>query len=190
VTDFNIIGTAEYPRLIGIVKNESQIDLYDVNLTIVFYNADGTVADTRFGATFMVTLPSGGLSPFEFVFPRGVPANVEAVGATVEWREVYPGYAWSREGFSVLSPQGSIGQFNFEITGQVQNNSGRNARSVNIVAIAYNAAGDIIGYGLKVLDSVSAGSNVQLDMTIGGGTSLAEPQVDHFELLVEGLLEG
>ena len=189
VTDFNIIGPAESPRLIGIVQNVSQVDLYRVRMTIIFYNADGTVADTSFGSTFLVTLPSGEVSVFEFLFPRGVPASIEAVGATVEWEEVYPGYPWSRNGFSVISPQGSMGPYNFEITGQVQNNSGKHARSVNLLAIAYNADDHILGYGFKVLDELSVGSIVPFNMEVPGGTSLAEPEIDHFEVLVEAWLE-
>ena len=177
------------PELIGLVQNVGAIDLFDVNLTLTFYDADGNVADTRYGSTTMTTLPAGAIAPFQFYFPQGVSPNAEAVGASIEWQEVYEGYSWTRDGLDLTSIEGVMGPFNFEISGVVTNNTGRDAQSVFFTPIAYNANGDMIGYSLKYIEDLESGASASFEANIAGGDNLKEAEIDHFEILVEALLK-
>ena len=47
----------------------------------------------------------------------------------------------------------------------------------------------MIGYSLKYIEDLESGASASFEANIAGGDSLKESEIDHFEILVEALLE-
>ena len=62
-------------ELIGIVKNVSDMDIYNLNFDFNFHDASGAIVETKFGSTDQVTTPAGSLNLFSVFFPAEGPAN-------------------------------------------------------------------------------------------------------------------
>jgi hypothetical protein len=138
----------------------------------------------------MNTLPAGQITPFDFFFPEGVPASAESVAVSVEWKEADSDYLklWTRDGFDLLNVKGEWGEYYYTITGDVANNSEREARSVFLNALAYNAEGRLVGISSKYVQNLDPGDQAPFEILLAP-TSMAEETVDHFEMLVEASLE-
>jgi hypothetical protein len=190
ITNLNVVSPEEAPKVIGIVQNLSDSYLRDLRLTLLFKDADGDVAYTRQGTTWMNTLPAGQITGFEFFFPEGVPASAESVAVSVEWKEADSDYLnlWTRDGFDLLNVRGEWGEYYYTITGDVANNSGREARSVFMDALVYNADRRLIGIGTTYVQNLDPGAQAPFKILLAP-TSMAEETLDHFEMLVEASLE-
>jgi hypothetical protein len=107
----------------------------------------------------------------------------------VEWREAdaETQKSWTREGIDLLNVKGEWGEYYYTITGDAVNNTGRAARSVFLTSMAFNAEGRLIGISTQYIDDLAAGAQAPFEILMAP-TSMAEDNLDHFELLVEALL--
>jgi hypothetical protein len=189
IVDMNVRFDVLSPVLFGFVQNVSEATLSSVELTIVFFDADGNEAGTSSGYTIFALIPPGELSPFEIYFPDGVPADVESIGLAAHWNPDYGGSTATREGFNVQVTGSQWTDFGFEVSGTVQNSNTRRARSVYLAFAFYNAQGRLIGLYADIVEDVEAGETDQFKRNIVP-LYFSETEVDRIEIIYEGYFEG
>jgi hypothetical protein len=185
IVDLNVIGEENLFRIIGLARNVGERDLSSVFLTLTFHSPSGEVIETRYGSIEMSTLPVGEVAPFAMYFPSGVPADAEDVGVSVECRFADTDYPWTREGFEILEPEGHMGDYNYEITGWVQNAADEAAQMVMVVGMVFNTQGRFIGYSMAIVEDLAAGARAPFTMGISPD-SLAEPDTATIEVIADG----
>lgn len=190
ITNLNVVSPNEAPKVIGLVQNTSATDLKSLRLTLNFIDASGNVAETRQGTTWMVTLPAGEITPFDFFFPQGVPLTTDSVVVAVEWEEADEVFQrfWTRDGFDLQNVNGEWGDYYYTITGSVANSSGRGAKTVFLSALAYNPNGRLVGISSQYIENLDPGAVKPFEIRMAP-SSMAEETLDRFEVLVEASLE-
>jgi len=174
-------------ELIGIVKNVSDMDIYNLNFDFNFHDASGAIVETKFGSTDLITTPAGSLNLFSVFFPAEVPANAESVSIDVDWIEGQPSAIWSRDGIRVNSSEGRSDTRAYVVTGEIENITDRRAILVALLGMAFNSSGHLIGRSFVVLNDLSPGAIAPFSMSFGFD-QLPEA-VDRYELLTEAHLE-
>jgi hypothetical protein len=189
IVDLNVRFDVLSPVLFGLVQNVSEATLSSVELTIVFFDADGTEAGSSSGYTLFALIPPGELSPFEIYFPEGVPADVDSIGLAAQWNPDYGGSPAIREGFNVQVTSSGWTDSGFEVSGTVQNNNSKGVRSVYLAFAFYNAQGRLIGLYADVVEDVKAGETDTFERTVVPAY-FSETEVDRIEVIYEGYFEG
>ena len=174
-------------ELIAIVKNVSDMDIYNLNLDFNFHDASGAIVETKFGSTDLVTTPAGSINLFSVFFPADVPANAESVSIDVDWIEGQPSAIWSRDGIRVNSSEGRSDARAYVVTGEIENITDRRASLVSLLGIAFNSSGHLIGRSFVVIEDLPPGAVAPFSMSFGFD-QLPEA-VDRYELLTEAHLE-
>ncbi len=182
IIDMNVAGSEQYPRLIALIQNVGSAPLKSVYITVTFFDADGNVVEEELGSAMGSVIPPGGISPFELTFPTDVLPSVDSVTTVLEWSEAGADYPWTREGLEISDTSSEVEFTNFIISGTVTNATSKMADFISLIPIAYNADGKFIGYSLGIVEELGAGSSAEFRIGISD-TALAEPTVDHYEIL-------
>ena len=188
IVDMNVRFDVLSPVLFGFVQNVSEATLSSVELTIVFFNADGSEAGSSSGYTFFALIPPGELSPFEIYFPEGVPADVESIGLAAQWNPDYGGSTATREGLNVQVTSSEWTDSGLGVSGTVQNNNSKRVRSVYLAFAFYNAQGRLIGLYADIVEDVEAGETDQFKRNIVP-LYFSETEIDRIEVIYEGYFE-
>jgi hypothetical protein len=174
-------------ELIGIVKNVSDMDIYNLNFDFNFLDASGAIVETKFGSTDLITTPAGSINLFGVFFPADVPANAESVSIDVDWIEGQPSAIWSRDGIRVNSSEGRSDTRAYVVTGEIENITDRRASLVSLLGIAFNSSGRLIGRSFVVIEDLPPRAVAPFSMSFG--VDQMPEAVDRYELLTEAHLE-
>jgi len=189
IVDLNVRMDVLVPVLFGLVENVSDTTLGSVEITIFFLDEQKNVVGESSGYSgFFITAP-GELSPFEVYFPEVDPDTVSSVALGADWTPYSGTFPDTREGFELEGVQGAWGEFDhYEVSGTLINSNPKLARFVDLAIAFYNSTGKLIGlYVDRVFDVEAGGSDF---FTISVVSSyFTEPEIDHFEILLEGSLE-
>ncbi len=127
----------------GEVRNDSNLDVGQSEITITFYDAAGTVIGTANGETMLEVIPPGETSPFLIHLPR--PAGIASHSLRAVARPVTPR----------LDPQLSIVEVRrfedeagfFHIKGTVKNVGNLPSNRTKVAAVIYGRDGRVINVG-------------------------------------------
>jgi len=190
VIDINIIGVPTAFKIFGLIRNNGEIDVKDVDITMVLYDDTGEVAYTEYGSTFLETIPIDDVSLFVVYCPSNTQPEVEKMGLLIEWTEVEPDYPRTRNGFEIASAEAHFEPGLYKITGEVLNTGSSNAPFISIVCLLYNEYGRLIDYSSTSVEDVAAGMSASFSMSVSplDLENMGE-EIAAFELLVEGYRE-
>jgi hypothetical protein len=174
-------------ELIGIVKNVSDMDIYNLNFDFNFLDATGAIVETKFGSTDLITTPAGSINLFSVYFPADVPASAESVSIDVDWIEGQPSSTRTRDGIRVNNSEGRTDTYAYSVTGEIQNITDRRAIQIALLGIAFSSSGHLIGRSFVVIEDLPPGAVAPFSMSFGFD-KLPEA-VDRYDLLTEAHLE-
>jgi hypothetical protein len=180
--DFNVIG---------LIKNVGAVPIEDVGITVTVHDASGTVVATRETFSYLDVVFPGETAPFIAYFFDDIPADVSyEVEVDAEVASEFMLNLNYRE-FEILSAEGGLSDsgYSYSILGEVHNTGEKVAESVSIHALLFNSEGALIGYATTVTKYaiLSAGSTSPFEF-LWLKENLVEFKVDHFELIVEGMV--
>jgi hypothetical protein len=153
----------------GYVTNQGDADAFQVQVTATFYDAAGTVLGSSNAGVIRPIIPAGEISPF-----RGAVMSVDAgtVADTkfqVQFRDKDPGgILRSLYSFDVKVTQAQF--TDKRLTGEVQNTGDKAVSLVAVLAIAYDANGDVLGVEqtFAKLQQIPAGETSAFDTPVSG----------------------
>ncbi len=130
------------------------------------YAADGKVLGV-YSSFISLLLPGERLGlGGSFYLPPGTTADrleFEVLGRYFSETSVHAGFLTPADVAFVAD------EFSPRVTGTIQNSLDRELRDIEVYAIAYNAAGQIIGGGFTFVDSIAAGGQTRTEVTIAVG---------------------
>jgi hypothetical protein len=183
VIDLAIEGSEYNFKIFGLIRNNSEVDVQDVWVTLELYDAAGEVVHSGSTSTMPFVIPSGEVSLFDIFFPVQIMPQVEQLGMLIEWKEKYPDTEWTRDGFEVISVESGIVGDNYEVWGELRNAGDLNAPSITIVGLFYDVDGRLIAWSMTHIDDLAAGASAKFSMR-EWREDLSE--IARYELLIEG----
>lgn len=188
--DINSRGNTIAFEIFGLIRNNGEIDVMDIDITVQLYNEAGEVVDTRYGVTYPLTIPVGEVSLFYITFPVVTLPKVEELDLSIEWTEVEPDYPWTRNGFEIVSAEARFEPDLYKVTGEVLNAGASSAPNITIIGLFYNENGGLIDHSMTIVEDVAAGTSASfsMDVSLIDLGNMGE-EVAGFELLVEGYRE-
>jgi len=143
VSDNNYTDEFNTLTIVGEVRNDSNVDVGQTDITVTFYNAAGTIINTASGATMLKTIPPGEKSPFIITLTR--PAGLASHSLRAVARPVTP-----QAGAQLTA--GNLKRFEddagfFHVTGSIQNVGSTTAKRIKVAAIIYNRDNRVINVG-------------------------------------------
>lgn len=78
-----------------------------------------------------------------------------------------------------------MGEYQYEITGSVQNAGDETAHMVVVVGMAFNTQGRFIGYSMTIVEDLAAGARAPFTIGISPH-DLAEPDIATIEVIADG----
>jgi len=185
IVDATII--VDLRQLIGIVKNTSDTDIYNLGFTFNFHDPSGAVVETKYGGGFLFTIPAGSLNVFEIFLPANAPADAESVSVSVEWQEGQPSVTYTREGMVLNGVQGHSDGSSYLVTGEIQNITDRRAIQIKLLGIAFSSSGRLIGQSFSVVEDLAPGGVAPFRLPFG--LEQMREAVGRYEVLTEARLE-
>lgn len=176
VEGFNANGMAQ---LIGVVQNDTNGPIEFVQIISSIYDSNGDYLNNGFTFTSLDVLLPNERSPFSMIIFEEKP--FARYDYQVQWSS---SAGPADRTATVVASRGSTTFGFYEITGQVRNDGTRPLEYVQVIATAYDAAGQLAGVGFTF---------TSLDVLHPGGTSpfsllITDPirAIDSFELVVQG----
>lgn len=170
-------------HFVGTIQNSGTVDLSLTEIVVNLRDDAGTLVGTASSYSSLDVIKVGETSPFHIIFLES-PSNWTNHEVLVQGSE--NSFIQSYRDFEVIAPQGKAGDFgDYEIVGEIKNIGGQDAQFVKVIAILYDQSGKILGveFTYTTLDKVVAGGTSPFQILV---FSIAEGQIDHFDLIVEG----
>ncbi len=171
--DFNTL------TLVGEVRNDSNLDVGQTDITVTFYNAAGTVIGTANGETLLKVIPPSQKSPFHITLTR--PPGFASYSLRAIARSVPPQQSAQ---FSVVE----LKRFEddagfFHIKGVIENVGSSTAKRAKVAAIIYGRDGDVINVGFTYVNppTLSPGKQAAYDVIFAYYPRYLTQQVIPFE---------
>jgi hypothetical protein len=185
---FNIAGDFV---VFGLIKNVGEVPADFIWVTVTVRDASSTVVATRQTfALINVALP-GDIAPFRAYFFDEIPAEVSyevEIEADVASESALD---LDYRDLEILSADGSLthsGSY-YQILGEVRNTGEKVAESVSIRALLFNAEGALIGFDtISTEYAILPPDSTSPFEFMWGEKDMVEFEVDHFELVAEGLV--
>ena len=187
IIDLNFLPGVGVPRVYGIFRNIGEFEVSTVEIAIFFHDANGEVTGMASGFSYFQRTAPGEVTPFDIPFLEGVPEEFASVSFGARWNPAEQDDNIRRQGFEVEVLKEDQDSFAHEIDISVTNNNERTARTVFFGTLFYNAGGRLIGLDLSSVDDLEAGETDFLKLSYPF-EFLAEPEFDHYEILLEGYL--
>ena len=127
----------------GEVRNDSNLDAGETEITVTFYNKAGTAIKTAQGETMLDVIPPGETSPFLITLPR--PAGMASHSLRATARPVSPELRAQLSTIEVRRFEDDAGFFH--IKGVVENVGNITAKRAKISAVIYGRDGRVINVG-------------------------------------------
>ncbi len=143
VSDNNYTDEFNTLTIVGEVRNDSNVDVGQTDITVTFYNAAGTIINTASGATMLKTIPPGEKSPFIITLTR--PAGLASHSLRAVARPVTPQTGAQLAAANLKRFEDDAGFFH--VTGSIQNVGSTTAKRIKVAAIIYNRDNRVINVG-------------------------------------------
>jgi hypothetical protein len=157
--------TDEFNKLtiVGEVRNDSNLIVGDTEITVTFYDANGSVITTTAGTSMLATIPPGEKSPFIISMER--PAGLDSHSLRAIARPVEP----------APYPQLTVTELRrfeddagfFHIKGTIRNAGSTAARQVTVAAAIYDRSNRVINISFAYTDPpvIPPGAEAAYDVT-------------------------
>jgi hypothetical protein len=142
IDDFGLLTIA------GEVRNDSNLDVGETDITITFYNSAGAVIETTQGKTMLEVIPAGETSPFLITLPR--PAGLASHSLRATARPVTTKLKPQLVPIEVRRFEDEAGFFH--IKGIIENKGNITAKRAKVAAIIYGRDGRVINVSFTTPD--------------------------------------
>ncbi len=149
VSDNNFTDEFKTLAIVGEVRNDSNLDVGETDITITFYDAAGSIISTATGETMLDIIPPGGKSPFIITLTR--PAGLASHSLRAVGRSVPPPKQSAQLSSTELRRFEDDAGF-FHIKGAIENVGSTVARRVKIAAVIYAHNNQVINVGFTYAD--------------------------------------
>ena len=173
-----------YITFVGLLQNNSDIELSWVELKFTLRNADGTPVGSGSAYSALDVLPAGSISPFAMYFydpPYDPWASYEIL---IEGDENQ--FFTSYTDFEVIDAVLEDDDFGYQLVGEIKNVGAEEATFVAINAIFYNSAGDPISYDFTYIDADALEPGASSSFLLYVWDTFGDQIPDHFTLFVDG----
>lgn len=143
VSDNNFTDEFNTLTIVGEVRNDSNLDVGQTDITVTFYNAAGTVIGTASGQTLLETIPPGEKSPFLINLTR--PPGLATYSLRAVARPVTPNQGAQLSVVEVKRFEDEAGFFH--IKGQIENVGNVVAKRTKVAAVIYGRYSNVINVG-------------------------------------------
>jgi hypothetical protein len=135
-------------NIVGEVRNDSNLDAGQTDITVTFYDTAGAVIGTANGETILDVIPPGEISPFLITLSR--PPGIASYSLRAVARPVAPELNAQLSVVQVKRYEDDTGFFH--IQGVVENTGSVVARRTKVVAIIYGRGGSVINVGFTYVN--------------------------------------
>jgi hypothetical protein len=143
VSDNNYTDVFNTLSIVGEVRNDSNLDVGQTDITVTFYDSAGTIIGTANGETMLDVIPPGEKSPFIITLTR--PAGLASHSLRAVARPVSPESDAQLTVSTVKRFEDEAGFFH--IKGTIENVGSTTARRVKVGAVVYNRDDRVINVG-------------------------------------------
>lgn len=191
IVDLNVIDYgATGVEVIGLVRNSTQKDMGFGDVYFTFLDESGQEVESKLSLTTMFFIPPGEISPFKRRLPSNVPIGTEYVVVDTGFRDAPTSSQWTRDGLE-LTPTGEsvLQNVGYTVSVDVRNNTGQTVSHLNVVGMAFDANGRILGFTDRApdIDPLLPGASLSYEFPINTGP--VTDQVDRIEFIAEARLE-
>ena len=191
IVDINVIDQGATGVVVyGLVRNSTQNDMGFGDVYFTFLDESGQEVESKSTTTAMFFIPAGEISPFRQGFPPNVPTGTEYVVVDTGFRNAPTSNQWTRDGLE-LTPTGEsvLQNVGYTVSVDVRNNTGQTVNGLNVVGIAFDANGRILGFTDRApdIDPLMPGESLSYEFPINTGP--VTDQVDRIEFIAEARLE-
>ena len=191
IVDLNVIDYgATGVEVIGLVRNSTQKDMGFGDVYFTFLDESGQEVESKLSITTMFFIPPGEIPPFKRRLPPNVPTGTEYVVVDTGFRDAPTSRQWARDGLE-LTPTGEsvLQNVGYTVSVDVRNNTGQTVDHLNVVGIAFDANGKILGFTDQApdIDPLMPGASLSYEFPINTGP--VTDQVDRIEFIAEARLE-
>lgn len=144
-----------YFRIVGEVENVGSRNTEKNRVTVTFYDDNGTSGLTCTGDCYLDIIKSGGMSPFEIVFPT--PPELKNYSLTVECQVADREYNGEMVASNIEAKTDEDGYY--IVTGKVTNTDERRVGTAMVVGTFYDSEGTVVAVGATFCDVVPLQSN-------------------------------
>jgi len=146
--------------VVGEVNNVGTAIAMDVQVAIAMYDAAGTIVGSGEASWVLPMIPAGGKSPYEASIEVPDTAAVAETRIQVQF-ETYDSTAFIADYYTINLEIGQVAWNPDQIVGEVVNPTDAAIKSVYVLVIGYDAAGEVFGVksiGID-LDEIGPGGN-------------------------------
>ncbi len=140
--DFNTL------TLVGEVRNDSNLDVGQTDITLTFYDATGSIIGTADGKTLLDIIPPGEKSPFHMTLTR--PPGFASYSLRAVARPVPPQQSTQLSVIELKRFEDEAGFFH--IKGLIENVGKSVAKRTKVAAVIYARDGNVINVGFTYVD--------------------------------------
>ncbi len=162
VSDNNFTDNFNTLTIVGEVRNDSNLDVGQTNITVTFYDATGTVIGTANGETMLEVIPPGETSPFLITLTR--PSGLTSYSLRAVARPVVPELKAQLSVVEVRRYEDEAGFFH--VKGVIENVGNRVAKRTKVAAVIYGRDGSVINVGFVYVNppSLAPGEQATYDV--------------------------
>ena len=191
IVDINVIDQGATGVVVfGLVRNSTQNDMGFGDVYFTFLDESGQEIESKSAITAMFFIPAGEISPFRQGFPPNVPTGTEYVVVDTGFRDAPTSSQWTRDGLEI-SPTGEsvLQNVGYTVSFDVRNNTGKTVIHLNVVGMAFDVNGRILGFTdyAPNIDPLAPGASLPYEFPITTGP--VTDQVDRIEFIAEARLE-
>ncbi len=143
VSDNNFTDNFNTLTIAGEVRNDSNLDVGQTNITVTFYDTTGSVIGMANGETMLEVIPPGETSPFLITLTR--PAGLTSYSLRAVARPVTPKLDAQLFVVEVKRYEDEAGFFH--VKGVIQNVGNTVAKRTKVAAVIYGRDGGVINVG-------------------------------------------
>lgn len=163
-----------------IIKNETDVVLKGTQYAVVVFDDNNIVVGVDTG-TIGVLWPGEEttFAPYSISIPEGAePSTVDVIIMPGDWVTDYP---LAANPFTVADAVMDGEGWSAKVTGTVTNTHSGTISSIDAYAVAYNAAGEIVGGGRTYIDEIAGNGSAEVEVYI---TYNSSETVDHVAIFV------
>ena len=191
IVDLNVIDYgATGVEVIGLVRNSTQKDMGFGDMYFTFLDESGQEVESKLSLTTMFFIPPGEISPFKRRLPPNIPTGTEYVIVDTGFRDAPTNSQWTRDGLELIPTGESVLQnVGYTVSVDVRNNTGQTVNHLNVVGIAFDGNGRILGFTNQApdIDPLMPGASLSYEFLVNTGPGT--DQVDRIEFIAEARLE-